>query len=39
MSSRAFAHRNLAGVWDVLRHNLWLVARLVTDLHRIAEMI
>jgi len=34
---RGFDHRYLAVAWGVLGHNLWLVARLVTDQQKLAE--
>lgn len=37
LRSRGFAHRYLAVAWGVLGHNLWLVARLLTDQKKIAE--
>lgn len=36
LRSRGFAHRYLAVAWGVLGHNLWLVARLLTDQQKIA---
>lgn len=34
---RGFAHRYLAVAWGVLGHNLWLIARLLSDQKKIAE--
>ena len=37
LRSRGFDHRYLAVAWGVLGHNLWIVARLLTDQQKIAE--
>jgi hypothetical protein len=37
LRSRGFDHRYLAVAWGVLGHNLWIVARLLTDQKKIAE--
>ena len=37
LRSRGFAHRYLAVAWGVLGHNLWIVARLLTDQQKLAE--
>jgi hypothetical protein len=37
LRSRGFDHRYLAVAWGVLGHNLWLVARLITDQQKLAE--
>lgn len=36
LRSRGFDHRYLAVAWGVLGHNLWLVARLLTDQPKVA---
>ena len=33
----SFAHRYLAVAWSVLGHNLWMIARMLTDQKQIAE--
>lgn len=37
LRSRGFDHRYLAVAWGVLGHNLWIVARLLTNQQKIAE--
>jgi hypothetical protein len=37
LRSRGFDHRYLAVAWSVLGHNLWLVARLLTEQKKLAE--
>ena len=37
LRSRGFDHRYLAVAWGVLGHNLWIVARLLTNRQKIAE--
>jgi len=37
LRSRGFDHRHLSVAWGVLAHNLWIVARLLTDQQKIAE--
>lgn len=37
LRERGFAQRYLAVAWGVLGHNLWMVARLLTDQKKIAE--
>ena len=37
LRSRGFDHRHLAVAWAVLGHNLWIVARLLTDQQGIAK--
>lgn len=37
LRSRGFDHRYLAVAWGVLGHNLWIVARLLTNQQQIAE--
>jgi len=34
---RGFAHRYLAVAWGVLGHNLWLIARLLSDQKKVAK--
>lgn len=36
LRSRGFDHRYLAVAWSVLGHNLWIVARLLTDQQKLA---
>jgi hypothetical protein len=37
LRSRGFDHRYLAVAWSVLGHNLWIVARLLTDQQKLAD--
>jgi hypothetical protein len=37
LRSRGFDHRYLSVAWGVLGHNLWIVARLLTNQQKIAE--
>lgn len=37
LRSRGFEHRHLAVAWTVLGHNLWIIARLLTDQQKLAE--
>lgn len=37
LRERGFEHRCLAVAWAVLGHNLWIIARLLTDQRKVAE--
>jgi hypothetical protein len=37
LRSRGFDHRYVAVAWSVLGHNLWLIARLLTDQQKLVE--